>query len=200
MAITQTIDAVRDWCQTNVCNKILLKSPDDNAVDDAYPYKLIHPTAFSQFQPTGDKTTDGVPAIPSVVVRATNGTDRLITRQRETHMSVLLTVWNPGLHGADVISPNHDESNSYSLGSGSFLKNDEGWRDAFNFLDFFLRTLEDAEFLNGLRVKKENGITFNQPTLENSPKWMGYPYYFASLEFDIEEPIERKHDTYDDLL
>lgn len=80
------------------------------------------------------------------------------------------------------------------------MKNDEGWRDAFNFLDFFLRTLEDAEFLNGYRVKKENGITFAQPTLENSPKWMGYPYWFASLEFDLEEPIERKHDTYDDLL
>mgnify|MGYP000823031420 CR=1 FL=1 len=40
------------------------------------------------------------------------------------------------------------------------MKNGEGWRDAWNFVDTALRLIENAEYLGDLRVIKEKGITF----------------------------------------
>ena len=40
------------------------------------------------------------------------------------------------------------------------MKNGEGWRDAWNFVDTALRLIENAEYLGNLRVIKEKGITF----------------------------------------
>ena len=80
-----------------------------------------------------------------------------------------------------------------------FVKNGEGWRDAWNFVDTALRLIENAEYLGDLRVIKEKGITFG-PVTEQAAVPDFYPYWFAWAEFSIEETLTRNPKSYQHLL
>ena len=71
------------------------------------------------------------------------------------------------------------------------MKNGEGWRDAWNFVDTALRLIENAEYLGDLRVIKEKGITFG-PVTEQDAVPDFYPYWFAWAEFSVEETLTRQ--------
>ena len=80
-----------------------------------------------------------------------------------------------------------------------FVKNGEGWRDAWNFVDTALRLIENAEYLGDLRVIKEKGITFG-PVTEQDAVPDFYPYWFAWAEFSVEETLTRNPKSYQHLL
>ena len=79
------------------------------------------------------------------------------------------------------------------------VKNGEGWRDAWNFVDTALRLIENAEYLGDLRVIKEKGITFG-PVTEQDAVPDFYPYWFAWAEFSVEETLTRNPKSYQHLL
>lgn len=79
------------------------------------------------------------------------------------------------------------------------MKNGEGWRDAWNFVDTALRRIENAEYLGDLRVIKEEGITFG-PVAEQDAVPDFYPYWFAWAEFSVEEALTRNPESYQHLL
>ena len=79
------------------------------------------------------------------------------------------------------------------------VKNGEGWRDAWNFVDTALRRIENAEYLGDLRVIKEEGISFG-PVAEQDAVPDFYPYWFAWAEFSVEEALTRNPESYQHLL
>lgn len=141
MSIVNSIETVRDWLTAEVCPLVKLKLPDDKATDASYPYKLVNPAAFSLFVPSKDRTPPNIAApIPSVCVQLVQGDDRLIRSARSVKIRLLFSAWDPGYHGPDIYKPKGDGSGSYvqqynEAAAAYFVKNGEGWRDAWNFVD-----------------------------------------------------------------
>ncbi len=205
MSIVNSIEIVREWLAANVCPLVQLKLPDDNATDASYPYKLVNPAAFSLFIPSKDRTPPKIAApIPSVCVQLVQGKDDMIASTRGIKIRLCFAAWDPGYHGPDIFKPTGDGSGSYiqwndEEAKALFLKNGEGWRDVWNFVDTALREIEDAEYINGLRLVKEDGITFGLFTEQDAvPDF--YPFWYAWVELTVSEILTRNHKAYDHLL
>ena len=205
MSIVNSIEIVREWLAANVCPLVQLKLPDDNATDASYPYKLVNPAAFSLFIPSKDRTPPKIAApIPSVCVQIVQGKDDMIASTRGIKIRLCFAAWDPGYHGPDIFKPTGDGSGSYiqwndEEAKALFLKNGEGWRDVWNFVDTPLREIEDAEYINGLRLVKEDGITFGLFTEQDAvPDF--YPFWYAWVELTVSEILTRNHKAYDHLL
>ena len=200
-----SIETVRDWLTAEVCPLVKLKLPDDNATDASYPYKLVNPAAFSLFVPSKDRTPPNIAApIPSVCVQIVQGDDDLLQSARDIKIRLCFSAWDPGYHGPDIFKPKGDGSGTYiqqynEAAASYFVKNGEGWRDAWNFVDTALRLIENAEYLGDLRVIKEKGITFG-PVTEQDAVPDFYPYWFAWAEFSVEETLTRNPKSYQHLL
>ena len=202
MSIVNSIETVRDWLTAEVCPLVKLKLPDDKATDASYPYKLVNPAAFSLFVPSKDRTPPNIAApIPSVCVQLSQGEDDLITHTRSIRVKLCFSAWDPGYHGPDIFKPLGDGSSIYiqQYNKAYFMKNGEGWRDAWSFVDTALRLIENAEYMGDLRVIKEQGITFG-PVSEQDAVPDFYPFWFAWVEFSVEEALTRNPKNYNHLL
>lgn len=214
MAIVTTLDAVRDWVESEICSQVQLKVPDNDVVDEGYRFKLVHPAAFSMYTPTDDKLPEGVESpIPSVTIRITEGEDTLTKGTREMKVTLLFAAWSPGLHAGDYLETIRYERDDngvlrqitsvkkYPENAEVFNMDAEGWRDAWNFVDTAVRIIENVEYLGGYRFMKERGLKFAPvASQEATPEY--WPFWFANVEFFISETIgaERKHVLYDNLL
>lgn len=205
MSIVNSVESIREWLDENVCPKVKLKLPDDNATDASYPYKLVHPAAFSLFVPSKDRLPPKIAApIPSVCVQIVQGADELIQHTRSLKIRLGFSAWDPGVHSLDIFRPKGKNYGSYvqmynKKTNDRFEKNGEGWRDAWNFVDTALRMIENAEYVGGLRVIKEDGITFG-PVTEQDAVPDFYPYWFAWAEFSVQEALTRNPESYNHLL
>ena len=184
MTIPESIERVTDWINQNVCPKIRLKLPDDAQNGAEYKVEAVNPTAFAMYQPGKDKLPPNVKApFPSVVVQLLEGTDDMINKNWQLKLQLSFTAWNPGNHETDQ----------------GFTRNAEGWKDVWNFVDRTLREIENAEYLNGLRVVKELNITFGQFQQEGQISDL-YPYWGAWVILTIERAIARKGAAYSEYL
>lgn len=202
MTIVDTTETIREWLEKNVCPLVKLKLPDDNHTDESYPYKLITPGAFSLYVPTSDRLPPKVAApIPSVCVELVIGDDDLIKSSREIKVRLNFSAWDPGYHSRDLLYPQAASVEQYNAEAiKAFQKNDLGWRDVWNFTDTVLREIESAEYIGGLRLIKEKGITFG-PFSEEKATPNFYPYWFSWAEFSVESSITRKpSEEYEALL
>ena len=205
MSIVTTIETIREWLENNVCNEVKLKLPDDNAVDASYPYQLVNPAAFSLFVPTSDRLPPRVAApVPSVCVQLIEGVDDMTESARNIRIRLYFSAWDPGTHGPDYYKKNENGSGGYiqwynDEARAYFRKSGDGWMDAWNFVDTAIRKLENAEYLNGLRIAKENGIKFGSMAEQESiPDY--YPFWFAWIELTIEENLTRNPKEYNEFL
>lgn len=186
MTITQALEAVSTWIGENVCPKIVLKSPSDN---NAESYKTVNPASFCMFLPTKEKLPPGIKAeCPSVVTQLIEGTHTMIEGRTRLKLQLSFTAWNPGTHP--------DES---STGTKALERNTDGWKDVWNFVERALQEIEDAEYLNGLRVVKEQGITFGQFQQEEQVSDL-YPYWGAWAILTVEQGLARTAEAYKNLL
>lgn len=208
MTLVKTIDGVVNWLRDNVCNQITLKLPDDYKNDASYEVEFVHPAAFPLYVPGKDRLPPSVPApIPSVCVQLMEGNDDLLQKKRQLQIRLCLACWNPGEHGGELW---HPRKNADALGGFSFYRasgetsetytrNMDGWRDSFNFADLVLREIENAEYIQGLRLVKESGIKFGLFTEEGNI-WDFYPYWHNWISFTLEAGVVVTPKEYDNLL
>ena len=210
MTIAQCIDNVTNWLNESVCPKINLKLPDDNQNGKEYIVKAVNPTAFAMYQPGKDKLPPGVIApFPSVVVQLLEGSDDMTTSNGRMKLQLSFTAWNPGNHAGELtratkatIASGSDDHNVQLSGITSdqqFTRDAEGWKDVWNFVDRALREIENAEYLNGIRVVKELPITFGQFQQEGQISDL-YPYWGAWAIFTIERGLARTGAAYSEHL
>ena len=69
----------------------------------------------------------------------------------------------------------------------------------WNFVDRTLQEIENAEYMDGIRVVKELGITFGQFQQDNALVDL-YPYWGAWAILTIENGITRTADPYKNLI
>lgn len=184
MTIVQCLEAVTNWLQINVCNKIKLKAPHD---EDVNIYEEVSPTAHTLFQPGKSKAPpEKKQTIPSVVVQLIDGTDDMVKSNTRMKLQLSFMVWNPGKHPQE--------------GAEAFTRNADGWKDVWNFVDHALQAIENAEYFDGdLRVVKELGITFGQFQQDDALVDL-YPYWGAWVMLTIEKGLARTAESYKNLL
>lgn len=210
MAIVQSIENVRDWLNEAVCPNIKLKLPDDTQNSTAYKVETVNPTAFAMYQPGKDKLPPGVIApFPSVVVQLLEGSDNMVTGDARMKLQLSFTAWNPGNHSGELTraikttTADKDVDLDVQLvgvdGSQTFERNAEGWKDVWNFVDLALRKIENAEYINGLRVVKELGITYGQFQEEGQISDL-YPYWGAWVIFHVERGLSTTKEAYAEYL
>lgn len=204
MSIVNTLDIVKDWLEANVCPLVELKLPNDSAIADEYPYELIHPAALALFVPSKDRMGPKIKApIPSVCVQIISGNDSLSDHNRAIKLRLCFSTWDPGYHAQDIFIPTQSEGDLQEYNrrvTAAFEKNSEGWRDCWNFVDTTLRVVENAEYIGDkLRVAKESGISFG-PITEQEDIVDYYPYWFAWVEFSVEEVLLRNPASYNQFL
>jgi len=208
VSIVGNLDKVAKWARKNICTKVKLKLPDDDRNDGSYTVQQISPEAFVLYVPTRDRMPPKAAApIPSICVQLLEGTDDLINHTGIMKMRFSLSAWNPGLHkeGELLVPHRRDDGNLYYKRWTSddkkerFQRDTEGWRDVWNFADVTIRELENAEYIEGLRLVKEEGITYG-PYQEDGAFTDFYPYWFAWVDFTLEYGINRTAKTYSQYL
>lgn len=194
--VVKALDTVTAWVQANICDKIKLKMPplDENEATDAgYDYKLITPHAFAFFVPTQDKLPPNVLSpMPSVCVRITDGESNLVSNENALSFELYFSTWSTGEHGEDVFNPVSRENVEQWTGAEAdahFLKNGDGWRDAWNMIDTALLALGSTTNIDGLEIDRSVPVKFS-PLKEQEAIPDYYPFWFASLSFGIKQPIQ----------
>ena len=209
MNLVQTIDTIVNWLNENVCPGIELKLPDDYKNDASYGVELVNPAAFPLYVPGKDRLPPSVAApIPSVCVQLMEGADDLIKSRRTLQIRLCLACWNPGTHGDATYKPEEDPDavggiSYYRTHKGAdqnYTRNMDGWRDSFNFADRVLRAVENAEYIDGLKLVTEAPIKFGL-FVEDGNIWDYYPYWHNWISFEIDTGVApRSPEAYTELL
>ncbi len=212
MTIVKTVQEITNWLNSNVCNKIKLKLPDDYNNTEEYTLREVNPTAFPLFTPTKEKLPPNVEApFPSVCVQLLEGNDKLAEHVGTMKLELSFTTWNPGEHTGELSSAVRTTSQvgdvDYSVtlrGDGGsaaqeYTRNADGWMDVWNFVDVALAAIENEEYLNGFRVQKETGIQFGQFQVEGAIADL-YPYWGAWVIFSVERGIARAENSTSQFL
>lgn len=214
MLLTNCIDAIVQWLETDVCPKIQLKLPDDYKNDASYDVQYVNPSALPLYVPGKDRMPPDITApIPSICVQLLDGSDTPQDGKRKINIRLCLACWNPGKHGAESYHPqsaqgaiggiaySKDKAQSAKemmetapkmytqfFGTGtadSYQRNMDGWRDSFNFLDLTLESLRAAEYIGGMRISMEDGIKYGLFS-EDGVIWDYYPYWHNWITFSME--------------
>lgn len=192
MSVVHVIDTLTEWARQNICEQIKLKVPPENTApdDSGYAYNLAPPAAFAMYVPTSDKLPPGShPPFPSLCVRLVTGQDVPADGSGSIEVQFCFSAWDPGTHGEDKLSPNGD--GTYSKGDGgTFERNGDGWRDAWNFVDIALRAVESVTNIGGYTIDRAKPVKFG-PLTEQEAIPDFYPMWFAWLSFTVNYPLRR---------
>lgn len=212
MPVVNTIALLTQWVQENICKGVKLKMApqNDEPTDQAYEYKLVEPKAFPFFLPTADRLPPNVESVfPSICVRMVAGNDNLVRNKRQMTVQLCFSAWDNGLHSPDWMQFDKKRpwkfTQVYEEGEKSdFQKDTSGWMDTWNLVDKSLREIEINDSLQlskdvSVRVMKENGIKFG-PFAEQDAIPDFFPFWFAWLEFSVEESLFQPMQNYELLL
>lgn len=199
MTLTKALDTITEWVQQNICDGLSFKVPDDKVMDDGYEYREATPTAFSMFIPAKDRMAPPAPPqFPCCCVQILAGEDKPLESSRLLDVRLCFATWSPGHHGKDDYIAGEDGSFTRSDAS-TYAKNEEGWRDSWNFLDTALAKLESNDTIDGIRIASENGFRYGPFVDEQKAVADLWPYWFTWLEFRADLGVVRKS-PHDELL
>jgi hypothetical protein len=197
MSVVNILDSVTDWVRENICTQIKLKAPPENdtdPTDSGYEYKLVTPAAFPLFVPAKDKAPPGILSpIPSVCVRFLEGAESPAGSKGSIGMQLCFSVWDPGVHGADMLLPGEEGKAQRWTGPEAdayFQRSAGGWRDAWNFVDIALRALGSTTNVGGYAIDRSVPMKFG-PLTEEGAIIDAYPLWFAWCSFSVNYDLRR---------
>ena len=208
MTVVTTLDTITQWVRERIAPKIKLKVPpqDESAPTDAgYDYQLANPAVFELYVPTKEKLAPGILSpIPSICVRFAEGSDDLSKYSGAIGVELYFSAWDPGTHGRDILLPVEGKPLERKQWTGPeaeayFRRNGDGWRDAWNAVDFALREIERATNINGLVIDRRVPIRYG-PLREQEAIPDYYPFWFAWISFSVTQPLVRSIEGVDELL
>ena len=202
MSIVNDLVKISEWMQENICDKILLKLPNENQAGEDYEYELVHPTAFPLFTPSKDRLPPNVKApIPSICIRLKEGEHLPHDNTNTMRLSIHFASWNPGTHGKDIFTPTDAPSDIRSYNQNAtaeYRRTSDGWMDVYSFIDTALRELEQAEYIAGMRVVAEDGIKYGM-TSDKDGLDDFYPFWIGWIEITVRGGVIRNK-SYNDYL
>lgn len=204
MTITQTLDKLQAWFDEKLCQKLTLKLPTDNTIDGTVEF--VHPATFALYVPAKDRIPPNVQApIPSLLIQIMDGDDRPMDHLRKINVRLCLATWSPGIQTSEMLVPREEPSApmGYVYHQGQepvrYMRGYEGWRDIWNFIDSTLALLEREATIAGMRIVKEDGISYG-PFTEDGAIWDYYPYWHSWVKFGLECGILAQVPEIEELL
>ena len=189
MTTKNIIDGITKWTEENICSKITLKVPDDEANDGRYTVSRVNPAAFPLYVPGSDRLPPNVPApVPSVCVQLLEGSDNGGIRKMK--MRYCLSVWTPGEHPGEKFYPQEDPTSMFGVKyihkpeEERYHRNSDGWMELYNLQDIALSELHSAGFFEGVRIDETEPISFG-PFTEEGAIWDYYPYWYGYITFTV---------------
>lgn len=207
MSIVRLIDTVAEWARVNICDHIQLKQPPEDLeapVDGDYEYTVVNPAVFPMYVPTADKLPPNVHSpFPNLLVRFMKGQHDVAGRNGYVDVQFCFSAWNPGQHNEDVFYPNGDgtyrRGSPRPLGRTNFVRDGEGWRDVWNFVDIALRAVESTTRIGEYSIDTATPIDFG-PLTEKEAIPDFYPMWFAWMTFRVTFPLRRNVEEYENFL
>lgn len=108
MSIVRDLDTATDWLREIICSGWHLKprSLEDEQDTEEWEYRLVEPAVFALQAPVRKRLPPEVEATtPAICVQLIDGDDRLYEQQRHLNLRLSFCVWDPGLHGPDILKP-----------------------------------------------------------------------------------------------
>lgn len=208
MTVVMALDILTAWVRETIAPRINLKVPPDSEVDatDAgWEYQRVNPSVFAMYIPSQEKLPPAILSpYPSICVRFLEGSDDLSSGKGSINVQLCFSAWDPGTHGKDIILPNPEDGLRPKIWTGPeadayFRRHGEGWRDAWNMVDFALREIERVTNIGGLVIDRKIPIKFGPLTEQESiPDF--YPFWYAWVTFTITYPITRVIEDVEELL
>ena len=208
MSVVVDLERIAEWARETICSQISLKVPDDDHMDMDYEYETVNPNVYTLFVPNEDDLRQPAKSIaPYLAVQVVGVEDDAKLSQRVYSIRFLLAAWNPGMHGAgDVLayrkhSGAEDDYRVYyeQTPSETFQATDEGWRDAWNFLDLTLWALESFALPDGLTLVRDEEIR-SFPYQVDGDLVDCYPYFYNYVEFKVRTTLIRDMKAYQGFL
>ena len=196
MSIVKILDDVTEWARKNICSKIELKVPPKGSEpnDYDYEYTTANPVAFTMYVPTEDKLPKNIPSpFPSLCVRFIQGEEDLPTMKGTIGIQFLLSAWNPGTHGADLLAKQNGDPFHWATDPNAgkqFERNGDGWRDIWNFTDIAVQAVESVTNISGYKIDRSVPVKFG-PLTEQEAVPDYYPFWFTWVTFQITYPLLR---------
>jgi len=106
-------------------------------------------------------------------------------------IQLLLSVWNPGTYGADIINGKPAEK--------QFERNGDGWRDVWNFTDIAVQAVESTTNIAGYKINRSVPVKFG-PLTEQDAITDYYPFWFTWVTFQLTYPLMRNIDDVQEFL
>lgn len=199
MSVVHVLDTLAEWARNNICNHVLLKLPPENteANDEGYNYSLVNPAVFTMYVPTSEKLPPNIHSpFPSLCVRFIKGSDELSGNTGHLDVQFCFSAWDPGLHGPDIFQPNGDQTfQRQQVENSKFVRNGDGWRDAWNFVDTALRAVESVASIGGYTIDRETPVEFG-PLMEQEAIPDLYPFWFTWMSFRVNYPLRRNNEEF----
>lgn len=189
MTVVDSVQRVMEWLSEKVCPLVTLKVPPERQDEDAegYPFETAHPAVLGMYWPAGAQMCPpGVESPhPGILVQVVSGEDDVHGRTERLSLRLHLSAWNPGRHGGDAWYPDADAGGYVRGSDASFSPGyDDGWRDAWSFLDVVVRELRNAPDFGGMAIDRGRPIEFGpydeQGAIVDLP-----PYWFARVDVSL---------------
>lgn len=168
----QKIQSICDWLNDNVCQDVNLLKPDNEENARGYETEYTHPHAFPLFIPTMDrKPPDVETTTPCICVRMMGGEDFINDGKTTIDVQLAFATWRYGSYIPDT------------EGVG-FVRNQEGWKENFMFLEIAKKKIEKTIYINGMRVDRSKPIKYGMfEEKEEIPDT--YPFWYTYLSFSL---------------
>lgn len=170
MTVVKQLDKIKAWLEAEVCPQFKFKQANDELVDATYPYELVNPNVFILYVPPKELIGEAN-RVPSICIQFDEGNESMANASGVLNLRLQFATFNPGEH----------TENDFSI-------NTEGWRDVWNLVDYIKIKLRETDFIDNIRIIKENGIHYG-PISDQGQIPNFYPYYFAWMTFSVEYGI-----------
>ena len=207
MTETDILNTLQKWAENSLCG-VLLKEPDDEATDDEYNYRLVHPRAFCLFVPTPEKMEhiDAKP-VPCVCILLNPPTKK--NGIATAAVQLRLSTWDPGNHAGDYLTGrgyiqagdakaqifDGDEKRAFKLDA-------EGWRSLYHWIDTINAEIKKNPVIEEkIRIKTEDEIKSGVFGMDGNGQILDFhPYFHGFIDFSIEYGYNTGSRDFDNLL
>lgn len=193
-----------DWIDKTICQKFMLKVPDDEENGEEYHVQFAHPSVFPYFVPP-EYTGVDVQRVPSICVQFLETEDQfegVSVGKKTIPVRLVLTTWNPGDHV--VFDPHEDPEQlggvAYTVDNSEYERKVDGWKDVLNLIDAILREIFAEEIIEGIRADLKS-VKYGLFKDEEDNLLFMYPYWAGYIDFKVTMGAPRLAPSkYDDIL
>lgn len=197
MELSEAIESLTEWVQTNLCDVELLKPSDTNMSKD---YEPVKPKAFSLYVPPKDSLPPDVDAqIPSICVQLKDGSDDLKGDGRSLNFRLAFSAYRPGRFEPVTDDDGKVVTDDKGNPEIKFIRNTDGWKDLWLWISRSLNRIYKDVYIEGMRVDRTTPVKYGHFSIDDTLV-DAYPFWYAYIEFTMKCGLKPSNNSYNEFL